>query len=162
MSVDVAEVVTPAPPPPAATPDLTQFVVDQLKPTVEAAAAKVANQAVAGATAQAKSVVAGVQSDVAQLQADFLAHRVEVKQQLAKAGAGALNEVATDSVLQRNIVYAVVGTALLMAVIILVAYLFGDSQASRIWGAAPGLVGGAVLWISSAGVKLPNRQVVKP
>lgn len=174
MSVDDPTIPTP---PPAATPalvgpDLAQWAVDQLRPSVETAATKVATEAAQQATTNATAAIQILSqganraaSDAKQvatdLQVGFEAHKAYIEQRLAQVGASTLDEAATDRTLQRNLVYGAVGTALLMAVIILIAYLLGNSQAAHIWGAILGLPGAAVLWISSAGAKLPSRQVVK-
>lgn len=66
------------------------------------------------------------------------------------AGATILHTVETDPALQRNVVYALVAACLIGALVILIAALLGNATANRWIGAAPGLVLGAVLWVSKA------------
>lgn len=146
MSVDIDAVPAPTPPP-AATPDMAQFVIDQLKPTVEAAAAKVANQAVAGATAQAKSVVAGLQADVTQLTGNHATNAAridQIEQQLATAGTALVANVQTDPLTQRVLIWTITGVVLVLAAFIIVSAAFGNTVTK-------GWVGEALIGIGTVG-----------
>jgi len=110
------------------------------------------------ATTAAQQAAAGV---VADLQARLTAVEATAQQALqqqapvliadaATAGTAVLHTVETDPALQRNVVYGLVAACIIGALVILVAALLGNATANSWIGAAPGLIVGAILWVSKA------------
>ena len=123
---------------------------DALLPLV----APVAQQAVQQATAELQQRLASVES---QLAANLSQQAPKLEAYATTIGTDVLNTVEHDTLTQRVIVWAIVGVALAAALIILIAALVGNSTALRWIGAAPAVVGAAVLWVSRTGTELPKR-----
>lgn len=138
MSVDSNEVTTTTTVTPVAVPaaptDLNSLLVAQLAPVAQQAA----------------------QSVVAQLSVDLESRLTALENQAQGAVTqllpGLVARVEEDPLVQRVVVFAIVGAALLGALVILVAALNGNSTALRWIGAAPALIVSAALWVSQAGV----------
>lgn len=117
-------------------------------PTATLLAQVVAPQVAALANAALTGAVGGLQADAAAFQGQLLdlfnAHKAEIEQKVATAGQAVFHEIVADPATDRWLALEVVGAVLVGCLIVLVAYLLGNSAAAKVVAGVPVAVLGLV------------------
>ena len=133
---------------------------EPLQPSLETLLPVLLQPAISGAVA---SATAGFESRISAVEATVATAAIAQVPQLISgvtaAGDAVLVNLEKDPITQRYIVWGVVGAALVMAIVIAVAAMLGNSTANRWILSSPGLIVGAVLWVSNSGATATHKVV---